>query len=278
MATILPSHAATPDPRPGVTALFSEIGIQAQGRKKQFIVADNVDGYFDGQTGSYRANAGYWIGQERLFQDHAAWVNGRLIDRRAARSVETVFPYGREVHAVGGSDVFVLHPGSRRFSLRVSSAKNATLAIQPLWKDVPAETRWHDGVLLVTAAAGKLFAAISADQAFEIAAPGTTLAEGMPMERGDVLRIETPGGGGFGHPFDRDPELVLRDLLGDFISPESALTDYGVAIDPVRECVDLDATRSLRDKHRWPAGKVHRGHYYDEEGWYEASWSHKRST
>ena len=181
MATILPSHAATPDPRPGVTALFSEIGIQAQGRKKQFIVADNVDGYFDGQTGSYRANAGYWIGQERLFQDHAAWVNGRLIDRRAARSVETVFPYGREVHAVGGSDVFVLHPGSRRFSLRVSSAKNATLAIQPLWKDVPAETRWHDGVLLVTAAAGKLFAAISADQAFEIAAPGTTLAEGMPL-------------------------------------------------------------------------------------------------
>lgn len=104
-----------------------------------------------------------------------------------------------------------------------------------------------------------------------------TLAEGVPMERGDVLRIETPGGGGFGHPFDRDPELVLRDLLGDFISPESALADYGVVIDPVRECIDLDATRSLRDKNRWPAGKVHRGQYYDEEGWYEASWSHKRS-
>ena len=70
---------------------------------------------------------------------------------------------------------------------------------------------------------------------------------------------------------------MLRDLLGDFISPESALADYGVVIDPVRECVDLDATRSLRDKNRWPAGKVHRGQYYDEEGWYEASWSHKRS-
>lgn len=181
LATALHAQAAVPDPRPGVAALFADIGIQARGRNKQFIVADNIDGYFDGQTGSYRANGGYWIGQQRLFQDHAAWVNGRLLDRRAARSVETVYPYGREVCTEGGSDVFVLHPGSRRLSLRVGSAKAATLAIQPLWQDTPAEISWRGEVLLVKAAGGKLFAAISADQAFDIAAPGTALADSMPL-------------------------------------------------------------------------------------------------
>ncbi len=104
-----------------------------------------------------------------------------------------------------------------------------------------------------------------------------SLAEGVRMECGDVLRIETPGGGGFGHPFDRDPALVLRDVLGEFVSPESAEADYGVIVDVDRESVDEDATRSLREHRRWPTGKVHRGKYYDEDGWYAASWSHRRS-
>jgi N-methylhydantoinase B len=103
------------------------------------------------------------------------------------------------------------------------------------------------------------------------------LAEGVRMNRGDVLRIETPGGGGFGHPFDRDPALVLRDVLGDFVSPQSAEEDYGVVIDLGSETVDEEATRAVRERRRWPAGPVHRGGYHDEDSWYEASWNHKRS-
>lgn len=45
---------------------------------------------------------------------------------------------------------------------------------------------------------------------------------------GDVLYWETPGGGGYGDPKDRDPDAVARDLRMGFISPEAARDIYGV--------------------------------------------------
>jgi len=97
------------------------------------------------------------------------------------------------------------------------------------------------------------------------------LAEGVEMRRGEILRIETPGGGGYGHPFDRPAELVLRDVLGEFISVESALEDYGVAVDLEREAVDFEATEEIRRTRRWPTKLIHRNGYFDEDAWYEAS-------
>jgi N-methylhydantoinase B len=47
-----------------------------------------------------------------------------------------------------------------------------------------------------------------------------------------VALIATAGGGGWGNPFDRDPELVRRDVLEGYVSIESAARDYGVVIDP----------------------------------------------
>ena len=44
------------------------------------------------------------------------------------------------------------------------------------------------------------------------------LSDGNVLRRGDVVRIETGGGGGWGHPFDREPERVLADVLGGFVS------------------------------------------------------------
>jgi N-methylhydantoinase B len=44
--------------------------------------------------------------------------------------------------------------------------------------------------------------------------------------------IATAGGGGWGNPFDRDPELVRRDVIEGYVSIESAARDYGVVIDP----------------------------------------------
>ena len=38
------------------------------------------------------------------------------------------------------------------------------------------------------------------------------LSDGNVLKRGDVLRIETGGGGGYGHPFDRPPEMVAEDV------------------------------------------------------------------
>jgi N-methylhydantoinase B len=39
-----------------------------------------------------------------------------------------------------------------------------------------------------------------------------------------------PGGGGYGDPYDRDPSLVLRDVVDGYVSAEAAREAYGVAI------------------------------------------------
>ncbi len=40
------------------------------------------------------------------------------------------------------------------------------------------------------------------------------------LKKGDVVRIETGGGGGCGHPFDRETAHVLEDVLAGLVSPE----------------------------------------------------------
>ena len=70
----------------------------------------------------------------------------------------------------------------------------------------------------------------------------------IKMKRGDVLVIRTPGGGGYGDPLLRDPRLVLRDVLDDKVSIESAARDYGVVINPKDMSIDWRATEDLREK------------------------------
>ncbi|MCC5983442.1 MAG: hydantoinase B/oxoprolinase family protein [Rhodobacteraceae bacterium] len=86
------------------------------------------------------------------------------------------------------------------------------------------------------------------------------LSDGNPLRKGDIVRIETGGGGGYGHPFDRDPARVLDDVLGGIVSPEAAARDYGVAIADGR--VDTAATAALRAK-RPPVKAFHRKEYLD---------------
>ncbi len=72
----------------------------------------------------------------------------------------------------------------------------------------------------------------------------------VSLEKGDTLIIRTPGGGGYGGPLERRPDLVLRDVLNGLISPEVAESDYGVVIDIQRMQVDVDATERLRRSKR----------------------------
>ncbi len=57
----------------------------------------------------------------------------------------------------------------------------------------------------------------------EIPSKGT-----MQVRAGDIVRIESPGGGGYGPCAERDPELVMRDLREEKISKTRALEVYGV--------------------------------------------------
>ena len=56
------------------------------------------------------------------------------------------------------------------------------------------------------------------------------LADAEPVAAGEVIRIRTTGGGGWGDPLDRDPALVVRDVVWRKVSPEAALAAYGVVL------------------------------------------------
>ena len=68
----------------------------------------------------------------------------------------------------------------------------------------------------------------------------------MTMKRGDVLRHEQAGPGGWGDPLERDPARVLRDARNELVSVRAAREDYGVVIDPAAWSVDEAATSGLR--------------------------------
>jgi len=66
------------------------------------------------------------------------------------------------------------------------------------------------------------------------------------LKPGDRVIIDAPGGGGYGHPFERDPDLVADDVREGFVSRENARKDYGVAIDPATQEADAAETKKLR--------------------------------
>lgn len=66
------------------------------------------------------------------------------------------------------------------------------------------------------------------------------------LKPGDVVIIDAAGGGGYGDPLERDPEMVERDVLEGYVTLERAREDYGVVIDPETLKVNLEATHHLR--------------------------------
>jgi N-methylhydantoinase B len=66
------------------------------------------------------------------------------------------------------------------------------------------------------------------------------------LKPGDVVTIDAPGGGGYGNPLQREPELVADDVAEGYVSIESARKDYGVAIDPAMLKIDIEGTKKLR--------------------------------
>ena len=66
------------------------------------------------------------------------------------------------------------------------------------------------------------------------------LADAEPVRAGEVIRIRTTGGGGWGDPLERDPALVVRDVLWRKVSAAAALDDYGVVLTGEVDALDED--------------------------------------
>jgi N-methylhydantoinase B len=91
------------------------------------------------------------------------------------------------------------------------------------------------------------------------------MADGTPQHPKSLITLEPEqriqlngaGGGGYGDPMQRSPELVLDDVVNGYVSLESAERDYGVCIRYVGESdrlvrlpdlyrIDWDRTQHLR--------------------------------
>jgi 5-oxoprolinase (ATP-hydrolysing) len=74
------------------------------------------------------------------------------------------------------------------------------------------------------------------------------------LKAGDTLQITVPNSGGYGDPFERDPDLVLGDVLDGFTTVELAERDYGVVIDV--QTMKIDPAATTRRRHQRTAVPV----------------------
>ena len=77
------------------------------------------------------------------------------------------------------------------------------------------------------------------------------MTEVETLNRGDVFRHIMAGGGGYGDPLKRTPELVLKDVIEEKVTIAGAREDYGVVIIKKAEefIIDSIATKKLRTQH-----------------------------
>jgi N-methylhydantoinase B len=71
-------------------------------------------------------------------------------------------------------------------------------------------------------------------------------AAALELRPGERIVSLSNGGGGYGDPFEREPELVLEDVLEGWVSVEHAHEVYGVVV--ADGAVDAEATRRLRGR------------------------------
>jgi N-methylhydantoinase B len=72
-------------------------------------------------------------------------------------------------------------------------------------------------------------------------------AQSTPVTTGTLISLQAGGGGGYGNPFERDPDRVRSDVIAGYVSVEAAREDYGVALDPTTLAVDGRNTKLLRN-------------------------------
>jgi N-methylhydantoinase B len=105
---------------------------------------------------------------------------------------------------------------------------------------------------------GRVIVNPDSDDAYEL----KSMSDGNPLHKGDLLRVITSGGGGWGNPLQRPAARVLDDVLDGFVSVDQAAGDYGVILNAEEIAVDDGATRALREKLAGPRGMFHRGEFF----------------
>ena len=67
------------------------------------------------------------------------------------------------------------------------------------------------------------------------------------LDVGDVVSVQTPGGGGYGPPTEREPDAVLADVRDGKVSIEAAREAYGLEVDLEAGTAEPTAAREGSD-------------------------------
>jgi N-methylhydantoinase B len=92
------------------------------------------------------------------------------------------------------------------------------------------------------------------------------LVDGEPVLKGQIVRVVTTGGGGWGDPLEREPALVLADVLEGRVSLDRARDDYGLVLAgagtthvAVNEPATAERRAALRAQRTGPLPVIDRG-------------------
>lgn len=83
-------------------------------------------------------------------------------------------------------------------------------------------------------------------QGGDYVSPHWSKDEDIRVVGGDTITVRTPGGGGYGDPWQRDPDLVRRDVARGYLTAAAAEQDYGVVLTGDPPAVDRAATQARR--------------------------------
>jgi N-methylhydantoinase B len=95
------------------------------------------------------------------------------------------------------------------------------------------------------------------------------LADAEPVRAGEVIRIRTTGGGGWGDPLDRPYDEVARDVRWGKVSLRGARDDYGVVVAGPREDPVVDEAASERLRASLRAARTGREPFFDRGPGYQ---------
>ena len=101
------------------------------------------------------------------------------------------------------------------------------------------------GVATGNGAAANRFSVLRGGEILEVS-PIPGKISGFELVAGDVVRIETAGGGGYGDPLNRDISKVLSDVSLGLLTIDQARRRYGLVIGSTG-CVDEAATHAARE-------------------------------
>ena len=157
----------------------------------------------------------------------------RIIPIEAAEAVAPLLFWRKEFRPdSGGAGEF---RGGLGQVLEIASSSIGPVAVQAMFDRIHHPARGREEGL--PGASGKVLSTLRAQ---ELSSKGQHV---FPV--GDVLRLELPGGGGYGKPHNRRAEAVADDVAQGFVTTEAARDVYGVAL-AADGTPDYAATAAMR--------------------------------